>query len=621
MTKPGVSHVQVLRAKQPTLIFNAHEPRYPGPPPLESDYGVTRLAKSEFKKDLEVWQSRAQAFARFYSICFLPLDGFYGAPLGLSSPDFAAFLSWDNFCRRIQKMEESERLIDHLRLEAMFAHVYGFRSNSRKDILMSNFRHRKTTIWNASEKREAASVFALHSQSKFRNSNSSEALSSLSTTVPVKPSQIKKARSDAQFVRSQNATMTDIFGDPTSLPTTTGLAPVTITTIKPPSDDVDDDDDDNPPSPTAPTAEPSVLNLKNIMDVTSNAEDLRAKAKEMSKHVLDPDPPQPVPKARKRKRLGGFVSLEQEGRSYLDTRDLTKSQTFAIEKIFRYFCEVSKLQTTLNSTAVTADIIKKNGIEPPRILLTGDPGSGKSYFSETVTELAARMRLGAVLATSYNGIAAVNVDGNTICSMFSIIDTKDSPDVRSKNDDWVQQKKVALSFDQVCFIIVDEVSTIDSKVIALLDLRLRQLSGVDAPFGGMPIILAGDFNQLGPVMKTFLPRDMMTYAKRLHLTKRVNNPIPPPILVMGRRRSRRRSPRNSRRHPPLKLPKTLPTRERRLSKKHYGLSHLPWLIGAATCSLISQDFTWQNKSDHPRTRNTPNLSNTSPMATQYRFLK
>jgi hypothetical protein len=37
------------------------------------------------------------------------------------------------------------------------------------------------------------------------------------------------------------------------------------------------------------------------------------------------------------------------------------------------------------------------------------------------------------------------------------------------------------------------------------------------PFGGLPVIFAGDFNQLGPVKKTFIPKDMMTWALRRKL--------------------------------------------------------------------------------------------------------
>ena len=52
----------------------------------------------------------------------------------------------------------------------------------------------------------------------------------------------------------------------------------------------------------------------------------------------------------------------------------------------------------------------------------------------------------------------------------------------------------------MCFLIVDEVSTIDSRIIAVLDFRFKQLTNFDLPFGGMPMFFCGDFCQLGPVM-------------------------------------------------------------------------------------------------------------------------
>ena len=62
---------------------------------------------------------------------------------------------------------------------------------------------------------------------------------------------------------------------------------------------------------------------------------------------------------------------------------------------------------------------------PCRIIAIGNPGSGKSYVIETICELAKIIKLGFVGITSYNGMAAANVDGNTVCSMFSIRNLKD----------------------------------------------------------------------------------------------------------------------------------------------------------------------------------------------------
>ena len=72
-----------------------------------------------------------------------------------------------------------------------------------------------------------------------------------------------------------------------------------------------------------------------------------------------------------------------------------------------------------------------------------------------------------------------------------------------------------LDIENMVFLIINEVSTIDSCIIVLLDYRLRQLTGCNKSFGGLSILLAGDFNQLGPVKKIFLPKDMMTWAARI----------------------------------------------------------------------------------------------------------
>ena len=49
-------------------------------------------------------------------------------------------------------------------------------------------------------------------------------------------------------------------------------------------------------------------------------------------------------------------------------------------------------------------------IPAPTYLITGEPGAGKSYAIQTIVELASILQLGITASTSYNGIAAVNVD-------------------------------------------------------------------------------------------------------------------------------------------------------------------------------------------------------------------
>ena len=70
------------------------------------------------------------------------------------------YLSWETFANRIKEMEASNLLIDCLRLDAMFTYIYGLRSDHRKQMLLTNYRHRDSTKWSELEKKDASNFFA-----------------------------------------------------------------------------------------------------------------------------------------------------------------------------------------------------------------------------------------------------------------------------------------------------------------------------------------------------------------------------------------------------------------------------------------------------------------------------
>ena len=60
-------------------------------------------------------------------------------------------------------------------------------------------------------------------------------------------------------------------------------------------------------------------------------------------------------------------------------------------------------------------------------------------------------------------------------------------------------KKAAGEMKKVRVLIVDEVSMMSKKIFEILDLALRAVKRVEAPFGGVQVIFTGDFFQLPPV--------------------------------------------------------------------------------------------------------------------------
>jgi hypothetical protein len=157
-------------------------------------------------------------------------------------------------------------------------------------------------------------------------------------------------------------------------------------------------------------------------------------------------------------------------------------------------------------------------IKAPLELLTGQPGAGKSTVVKMIMHVANLLQVGHIASCSYNGIAAVNVFRGTVCNLFNI---KTNYDVNIWNQavqafaikgDTLKGLRQRLHWSTLQMLVIDEVSTIDSFTIAVIDARLRDvMEQPDKPFGGIAVLMCGDFDQLGPVGKTFIPKDMVEW--------------------------------------------------------------------------------------------------------------
>lgn len=129
------------------------------------------------------------------------------------------------------------------------------------------------------------------------------------------------------------------------------------------------------------------------------------------------------------------------------------------------------------------------------IFITGGAGTGKS---RTLMEIISRLRQRhpksvAILAPT--GQAALLIGGQTIHS-FAGIDIAGKPTQDpNKAQNWRGKLRT---------VVIDEVSMMDACVFDLLDAIGRKARGnADNPFGGVQVILCGDFLQLPPVKGAF----------------------------------------------------------------------------------------------------------------------
>lgn len=130
--------------------------------------------------------------------------------------------------------------------------------------------------------------------------------------------------------------------------------------------------------------------------------------------------------------------------------------------------------------------------------ISGSAGTGKSYLLKHLIEQF-RMRHGtaAVAVTAPTGIAAINVDGVTIHSFAGIGLGKGDRETLVKKV--MDDKKAVKRWKRCKVLIIDEVSMLDVQLFELLDVLAQRVRGIECPFGGLQLIIVGDFLQLPPV--------------------------------------------------------------------------------------------------------------------------
>lgn len=127
-------------------------------------------------------------------------------------------------------------------------------------------------------------------------------------------------------------------------------------------------------------------------------------------------------------------------------------------------------------------------------LLTGPAGSGKTYLlNKFIHEAKASGKNVAVTATT--GLAATHLGGNTIHAWTGIGIHDNLPKYFLENLSTSRHDLIA----KADILIIDEVSMLHDFRLDMVDEALRKVRLSNEPFGGVQVILCGDFFQLPPI--------------------------------------------------------------------------------------------------------------------------
>jgi GTPase SAR1 family protein len=143
----------------------------------------------------------------------------------------------------------------------------------------------------------------------------------------------------------------------------------------------------------------------------------------------------------------------------------------------------------------TALNILKSG---QNVFLTGSAGTGKTYVINQYVQYL-REREVPLAITASTGIAATHIDGQTIHS-WSGIGIRDLINEKAL-DKIARNRQTVTRIKAASVLIIDEISMLSGKVLTGINVILQHFRKSTAPFGGLQVILSGDFFQLPPVSR------------------------------------------------------------------------------------------------------------------------
>jgi hypothetical protein len=136
------------------------------------------------------------------------------------------------------------------------------------------------------------------------------------------------------------------------------------------------------------------------------------------------------------------------------------------------------------------------------VFITGSAGTGKTYVLNLYKRYLKERRVYPTIVAP-TGIAASHLGGKTIHSFFAL-------GIRESIDEGyveflLEKKYLNSRFSKLKVLIIDEISMVSPELFASMDLILRGFKDSHAPFGGVQVVISGDFFQLPPISK--VPKD------------------------------------------------------------------------------------------------------------------
>lgn len=267
------------------------------------------------------------------------------------------------------------------------------------------------------------------------------------------------------------------------------------------------------PPKAIPPAKPAVPSKRRSLPWIE--EEKRQKAQE----EMDSTGPPPLSKDAARKKIKSYEMSTPQGKSGADlpwnkTASAVKEEQKRLRQGARKIKEgwdknkMEEIKKAAKRESIARvflsdeqkEVLKLVVEQKKSVFFTGSAGTGKSVLlRETIKVLrdTYRREPDRVAVTASTGLAACNVGGVTLHSFAGIgLGKQDAPELVKKIK---RNAKTKQRWMRTKVLIVDEVSMVDGDLFDKLEAIARAIRNNGRPFGGIQLVITGDFFQLPPV--------------------------------------------------------------------------------------------------------------------------
>ena len=459
------SHHQILRSKQCTLKFLQNPPCHPGPcPPPEAP-----------QAEQDKWVRRANRFAQYFLVLFRPESELY-----TNGQSNKYKYDWKTFVKFTQSLKNSEFEIDRLRFEIMERVAHGWRTKRRNRAILSKYRNRNRTIWSKQQQMDATAEFGVRSSQSQSNLEGDELFEEYGNDKRKQQLSPKEEKDVLGHVSYTDDLVHTLENTDMARPST-----MSETELPKHRDKV-------------------VRTCQAKFSLAASLLDARPQDHENNDATSDDedDSCRPPPSEEEVMRVVD---------SFLQDQQLSPDKMVAVNIMMEHYKIIYRG-------------LDNHLYKPPVIIITGGPGTGKSYLVKVFRGISDIMKVGEQVRAAYFGIAAVNIDGSSLCSLMDIpTDFKGASkkEMRPWHPDKLKEFKRRYDVSNISVIIIDEISTVKAELIGYVNRRLKEARpGIDKPFGGIAVIFMGDFDQLPPVAGNSIPATIMKREEKRRKSRR-----------------------------------------------------------------------------------------------------